>query len=101
MSRRRAPRPASEAFRSARQQAAPKTRLAATQSVWEEVVGARIAAVAQPVSERDGEVTIGCQDPVWVQELDLMQEQLRQGLRERLGDDAPAALRFRLESGGK
>jgi predicted nucleic acid-binding Zn ribbon protein len=97
MSRRRTPRPASEAFRVARQQAAPKTRLAATQSVWEDVVGARIAAVARPVSERDGEVTIGCQDPVWMQELDLMQEQLQKGLRERLGDSAPRSLRFRVK----
>ncbi len=97
MSRRRAPRPASEALRAARQQAAPKTRLAATQSVWEEVVGARIAAVAQPISERDGEVTVDCSDPVWMQELDLMQEQLRQGLRERLGEQAPRSLRFRVK----
>jgi predicted nucleic acid-binding Zn ribbon protein len=97
MSRRSVPRPASEALRAARQQAAPKTRLAVTQSVWEEVVGARIGAVAQPVSERDGEVTVSCQDPVWMQELDLMQEQLRQGLRDRLGDEAPRSLRFRLK----
>jgi predicted nucleic acid-binding Zn ribbon protein len=97
MSRRRAPRRAFEALRAARRQAAPKTRLASTQSVWEEVVGARIAAVAQPVSERDGEVTVSCQDPVWVQELDLMQERLREGLRERLGDDAPRSLRFRVK----
>ncbi len=97
MSRRRAPRRASEALRAARQRAAPKTRLAATQSAWEEVAGARIAAVAQPVSERDGEVTIGCKDAVWAQELDLMQEQLREGLRERLGDKAPRSLRFRVK----
>lgn len=97
MSRRGAPRPAFEALRLARKQAAPKTRLAATQSVWEEVVGARIAAVARPVSERGGEVTIACRDPVWMQELDLMQDQLRQGLRERLGDEAPRSMRFRVE----
>lgn len=97
MSRRRAPRPASEALRAVRRQAAPKTRLAATQAVWEEVVGAGIAAVARPVSERDGEVTISCRDPVWVEELDLMQEQLRRGLRERLGDEAPSSLRFRVK----
>lgn len=97
MSRRRAPRPASEALRAARKQAAPKTRLAATQAVWEEVVGPGIAAVAQPVSERDGELTVNCQDPVWMQELDLMQERLREGLQERLGDDAPRSLRFRVK----
>jgi predicted nucleic acid-binding Zn ribbon protein len=97
MSWRRVPRPASEAFRSALRQAAPKTRLAAVQSVWEEVAGERVAAAAQPVSERQGEVTIACTDPVWAQELDLMQEQLQAALREQLGEDAPSSLRFRVK----
>ena len=97
MSRRRAPRPASEAFRAALGKAAPKTRLAAVQSVWEEVVGERVAAAARPVSERDGVVAVACSDPVWAQELDLMQEELQRGLKDRLGDDAPRSLRFRLK----
>jgi len=97
MSRRRAPRPASGAFRAALDQAAPKTRLAAVQGVGAEVVGERIAAVAQPVSERAETVTIVCEDPVWVEELDLMQDRLLAGLGERLGEEAPGALRFRLK----
>lgn len=97
MSRRRVPRPASEAFRSALRQAAPKTRLAAVQSVWDGVVGERVAAVARPVSERQGEVTVVCTDSVWAQELDLMQEQIQQGLSEQLGEQAPTGLRFRVE----
>ncbi len=97
MSRRRAPRPASDALRAALRRAAPKTRLAAVQGVWGDVVGQRIAAVAQPVSERGETVTIACDDPVWVEELDLMQERLLSGLRERLGEDAPRTLRFRLK----
>jgi predicted nucleic acid-binding Zn ribbon protein len=97
MSRRPAPRPASAALRAALQGAAPKTRLAAVQAVWEEVVGERLATSARPVSERDGAVIVACADPVWVQELDLMQEQLQAGLRERLGEDAPRSLRFRLK----
>lgn len=97
MSRRRVPRPAATAFRAARRRAAPKTRLAAVQSVWAEVVGGRLAASARPVSERDGAVTVACSDPVWAQELDLMREQLERGLRERLGEDAPRSLRFRVE----
>ena len=68
------------------------------QSVWEEVVGERLAAAAQPVSERQGEVIVDCVDPVWAQELDLMQEPLQRGLRERLGDDAPSRLRFRVKN---
>jgi len=97
MSHRRAPRPASEALRNALRQAAPKTRLAAVQSVWAEVVGERVAAAARPVSERQGEVVVACADSVWAQELDLMQERLRQGLREHLGEAAPSSLRFRVK----
>ncbi len=97
MSRRPAPRPAASAFRAALGRAAPKTQLAALQAVWEEVVGAKVAAAARPVSERGGEVTIVCADPVWAEELDLMQEQLRSRLAERLGEGAPRSLRFRTE----
>jgi predicted nucleic acid-binding Zn ribbon protein len=95
VSRRRAPRPATTALRSALAAAAPKTGLASLQSVWDEVVGERIAAAAQPVSERGGEVTVDCSDSVWAQELDLMQSQLLERLRERLGERAPQSLRFR------
>jgi predicted nucleic acid-binding Zn ribbon protein len=101
MSRRRAPRPASTAFRAALGRAAPKTRLAAVQSVWAEVAGEPVAAAARPVSERDGVVTVACSDPVWAQELDLMQAQLQQALQERLKEDAPRSLRFRVEAEGE
>jgi predicted nucleic acid-binding Zn ribbon protein len=86
------------ALRSALERAAPKTRLAAVQAAWTTTVGERIATVAQPISERAGTVTIGCTDPVWAQELDLMQERLLESLRERLGAQAPQDLRFRVES---
>lgn len=95
MTRRRAPRPASSALRAALERAAPKTRLAAVQAVWAETVGERVAMAAQPVSERDRALLVSCSDPVWAQELDLMQEQLLGRLRERLGEQAPRALRFR------
>jgi predicted nucleic acid-binding Zn ribbon protein len=97
VSRRRVPRPASTAFQAALQRAAPKTRLAAVQSVWTEVVGERLAAVAQPLSERDGVVTVVCADPVWTEELDMMGAQLERALQERLGDGTPTSLRFRLK----
>lgn len=97
MSRRRSPRPASEALRAALDRAAPPTPLAALQATWSELVGEQIAAAAAPVSERDGEVTIACRDSVWAQELDLMQEQLLRRLSDRLGERAPRSLRFRVE----
>jgi len=85
-------------MRAALRRAAPKTPLAALQAAWEDTVGEQIAAVASPVSERSGEVTIGCRDSVWAQELDLMQEQLLQRLSDRLGEQAPRSLRFRVET---
>lgn len=99
MTRRRAPRPAGEAFRVARERAAPKTGLAAVQAAWEEALGARLAAVATPLSERAGTLTVECTDGVWAQELDLMQDQLLERLREVLGERAPQALKFRVARG--
>ncbi|HXQ89847.1 MAG TPA: DUF721 domain-containing protein [Solirubrobacterales bacterium] len=98
MSRRRAPRPAAGAFQAALKRAAPKTPLAAVQSAWSTAVGERLATVAQPSSERDGTLTVECADAVWAQELDLMQATLLERLREELGDQAPEALRFRVNS---
>jgi predicted nucleic acid-binding Zn ribbon protein len=97
MSRRRAPRPAGDALRAARDLAAPRTGLAAVQAAWSGALGPRLAAAAQPVSEREGTVTVECVDGVWAQELDLMQESLLERLRGELGERAPAALRFRVK----
>lgn len=101
MTRRRAPRPASNALRAALDQAAPKTPLAAVQAAWDGVVGERIAAVARPVSERGGEVQVSCSDSVWAQELDLMQGQLIERLEDKLGAQAPKSLRFRVSDAEK
>ncbi|HEX6228613.1 MAG TPA: DUF721 domain-containing protein [Solirubrobacterales bacterium] len=95
MTRRRAPRPAGTALRTALERAAPRTRLAAIQAAWREAVGERIAAAAAPVEEAAGAVVVACSDPVWAEELDLMQEQLLERLRERLGEESPDRLRFR------
>ena len=98
MSRRRAPRPAANALHAALQRAAPQTPLAAVQAAWASTVGEQLAAVAIPVSERGGMLTIECADTVWAQELDLMQESLLERLRAALGEQAPQALRFRVNS---
>jgi predicted nucleic acid-binding Zn ribbon protein len=83
----------------ARDRAAPKTGLAAVQAAWTTALGERLAEVATPVSERAGTLTVECTDGVWAQELDLMQDQLLERLREALGERAPEALRFRVARG--
>ncbi len=96
MTHRRAPRQAAQAFRAARELAAPQTGLGVIQGAWAEAVGAQLAAVASPVSERAGTLTIEVSDSVWAQELDLMQDALLTRLREAVGESAPKALKFRL-----
>lgn len=98
MSHRRAPREAATAFRAARDLVAPQTGLATIQSAWSKAVGLQFAAVASPVSERAGTLTIEVSDSVWAQELDLMQDTILERLRETLGESAPRALKFRLAS---
>lgn len=96
--RRQAPRPAAEGLRTALERAAPQTPLAAVQAAWAETVGEQLARVAEPVAEREGEVTVSCESAVWAAELDLMQGQILGLLSERLGELAPSSLRFRSDS---
>jgi len=77
---------------------APQTLLARVQREWQATCGAEIARRSQPVSERDGVVTIACSSATWAQELDLMQIDLLQRLNSRLGGPAVATLRFRLST---
>ena len=78
---------------------APKTGLASAQAAWSGAVGAQIAEVAQPISERSGTLTVECTNAMWAQELDLMQTQLLERLKEALGEGAPEALKFRVARG--
>lgn len=93
MSRRR-PRSLGDALQRVRAEAAPKTLLAAVQSSWKEAVGEQVAAEAEPVSERDGEVTIACRSATWAQELDLLSDDLLQRLNAALSEPRVTALRF-------
>jgi predicted nucleic acid-binding Zn ribbon protein len=90
---RRSPRPASLALREALQRGAPKTGLAAVQTVWPQLVGEAIAGAAEPVSERDGVLTVRCQSATWAQELALMEGELLARLREGLGEGSPSSLK--------
>ena len=76
MSPARTPRSLAVALRQARITAQPKTLLAAVQGVWAAAAGARVAAEAEPVGERDGTVTIACRSATWAQELDLLAPEL-------------------------
>ena len=92
------PHPLAAALDAVRAEVAPATLLAAVQEAWPGVAGGPVAAQAEPAAERDGVVTVACRSATWAQELDLMQVELLQRLRERLADgpfaEALAGLRF-------
>ena len=92
--RRQRPRKAGFAMRRLVQEAAPETPLAAIQAAWPQAAGEAVARQAEPVAERDGEVTVACRTATWAQELDLLQDRLRGRLNEELGDAVVTRLRF-------
>jgi len=97
--RRLAPRPLRLALERSAARAAPAGLLAGVQAVWPEVAGVAVAEEAEPVSERDGVITVACRSAVWAQELELLGGDLEKRLRARLGDPADnLELRFRTAS---
>jgi predicted nucleic acid-binding Zn ribbon protein len=82
--RRRSPRPLATAVEGLAARLRPATGLAAVQAAWGPAVGERIAAEAEPVRERHGEVTVRCSSAVWAQEIELMAPSLVAGLNRAL-----------------
>jgi predicted nucleic acid-binding Zn ribbon protein len=91
--RRSAPRSLAPELERIAERVMPATLLAEVQRAWPEAAGPALAAAAQPVSERDGVVTVACGSGVWAQELDLFSERVCGALNERLGRDAVKRLR--------
>lgn len=92
------PRSLAAALEAVRSEVAPQTLLAAVQEAWPAAAGALAAEQGDPVSERDGVVTVACRSSTWAQELDLMGPVLTERLRESLGSgphaDTFGGLRF-------
>jgi hypothetical protein len=64
-------------------------------SAWPEAVGAPIAANAWPARvARDGTLHVHTASSTWAFELAQLSDSVLSRLRERLGEDSPAALRF-------
>jgi predicted nucleic acid-binding Zn ribbon protein len=93
--RRRAPRSLAAALARVTAGLEPATALARVQGCWADVAGEAVAAVAQPVSERDGVVTVACESAVWAQELAMLSPDLLEKLDRALEDGRVRELRFR------
>jgi predicted nucleic acid-binding Zn ribbon protein len=93
MPRRAQPRPFAPAVERMADSLMPATLIAEVQRAWPEAAGPALAAAGEPVSERDGIVTVACGSGVWAQELDLLSEPVVEALNERLGRPAVRRLR--------
>jgi predicted nucleic acid-binding Zn ribbon protein len=93
MARRTAPQPFAPALERLADRLMPATLLAEVQRAWPAAAGPALAAAAEPVSERDGVITVACGSAVWAQELDLLSERVVAALNERLGRPAVRRLR--------
>jgi hypothetical protein len=73
----------------------PAGRMGEIVSAWPEAVGPAIAANAWPARvARDGTLHVNTASSTWAFELAQLSESMLSRLRERLGDDSPAGLRF-------
>lgn len=87
-------RPLAPALARVSERVAPASLLGRAQRAWPGAVGERIASESEPVSERAGEVVVGCSSAVWASELTLMSDDLRERLNAALAaPSAPAAVR--------
>jgi hypothetical protein len=64
--------------------------------VWDEVVGAAIAKNAQPSWIKSGRLKVIVSDPIWLQELEFLEESIREKLNERLARKAVEKIEFRV-----
>lgn len=60
---------------------------------WDRLVGAEVAAHCQPVSLRDGELTLAAESTAWATQLRLLAPKLLGHLRSQLGPDVVRRLR--------
>ena len=84
--RERPPRPVSQAIAVLRGRLAPPTLLARTQARWAEAVGEAVAEQAEPVSERQGVITVACRSATWASELSLLGESLLERVNQSLAE---------------
>jgi predicted nucleic acid-binding Zn ribbon protein len=96
--RRRAPRPVGVLLSPLTERLEPASTLGSVQRCWASVAGEQIAGAAQPVSERDGVLTLVCEDAVWAAELELMGPTLVSALNAAIGGST--LLRVRVRAGG-
>ncbi len=71
---------------------------AAIWRVWDDTVGPAVAGNARPQRIKDGLLRVTVTEPIWLQELGLVEKSIRDKLNEKLGRAAVERIEFRLRS---
>lgn len=64
--------------------------------VWDEVVGPAVSKNAHPSWIKTGRLRVTVSDPIWLQELEFMEESIREKLNKTLGRKAVERIEFRV-----
>ena len=64
--------------------------------VWDEVVGPAISKNARPSWIKNGRLRATVSDPIWLQELQFVEQTIREKLNSRLGRKAIDRIDFRI-----
>jgi predicted nucleic acid-binding Zn ribbon protein len=66
--------------------------------IWEDAVGPVVARNARPLWIKKGLLRVKVSEPIWLQELGLSEQAIRERLNEKLGRPAVHKIEFRLTS---
>ncbi|MBW1786354.1 MAG: DUF721 domain-containing protein [Deltaproteobacteria bacterium] len=69
--------------------------------VWEDAVGEAIAGHARPAWIKQGNLRVEVVEPIWLQELAYMEEDIRAKVNLKMGRCAVEKIEFKLGSGEK
>ena len=64
--------------------------------VWQEVVGQAIASHAHPAWIKNAHLRILVSDPIWIQELNFLSNDIKAKLNQKLGRNAVESIEFKL-----
>lgn len=65
--------------------------------IWDDAVGPIVAKHARPVRIWEGTLRVRVWDPIWLQELRLIEKSIKEKLNEKLGQNKIEKIEFKLE----
>jgi hypothetical protein len=63
---------------------------------WDEIVGSAVSKNARPSRIKNGMLRVTVSDPIWLQELQFIEESIREKLNDKLGRNAVKKVEFKI-----